>query len=159
MPVITRPYNIARHNPLDVIEVNALISLAVSPNETDLLFLQHMFDDANWKLYKAHTYREAMSQLNRHRVPIIVCEHQLPDGSWKEVLSHLAQLADRHWLIVISKHADEHLWSEVLALGGYDLLETPLKESEAGYVIGSAWLDSKNEHERATRRTLSIASR
>src|SRR5215472_14724586 len=64
MPAFTRPYNIARHNTLesDVIPPKAVISLGISPNEADLLFLQHMFNDANWKLYEAHTYREAMSQ-------------------------------------------------------------------------------------------------
>jgi len=82
----------------------------------------------------------------------------LPDGSWKDVLSHLAPLADRPRLIAISKHADEHLWAEVLALGGFDLLGTPLREAEAAYVIGSAWLDWKNEQERS-RHALSIASR
>ena len=108
------------------------------------MFLQHLFNDANWKLYTAQTYREAISWLSRDRVPIIICECQLPDGDWKDVLSHLALLAERPRLIVISNQADEHLWSEVLALGAFDLLATPLNETEVGYVIGSAWLDWKN---------------
>ena len=146
MPAFTRPYNIARHTTLesDAIEVHAVISLAISPKEADLLFLQHLFNDANWKLYTAQTYREAISWLSRDRVPIIICECQLPDGDWKDVLSHLALLAERPRLIVISNQADEHLWSEVLALGAFDLLATPLNETEVGYDIGSAWLDWKN---------------
>jgi DNA-binding NtrC family response regulator len=153
MSVFKRPYNTARHDTLnsDAVEAHAVISLAISANEANLLFLEDMFNDANWKLYKAHTYREAMLQLDRDGMPIIICECRLPDGSWKDVLSHLAPLGDRPRLIVISKHADETLWSEVLDLGGFDLLGTPLKEFEAGYVIGSAWLDWKNEQERATR--------
>src|SRR5438874_2402559 len=117
-----------------------------------------MFDDADWKLYKARTYREGMLELNHDRVPVIICECQLTDGSWKDVLSHLAPWTDRPRLIVISKHADEHLWSEVLALGGFDLLATPLKETEAGYIIGSAWLDWTNEHGRTTRQASKVAS-
>lgn len=161
MTLLRRPYNIACHNtqPSDIIDIGIVISLAVSPNKEDLSFLQYMFDDANWKLYQAHTYREAMSQLSRETVPVIICECQLPDGSWKDVLSQTAPLPERPRLIVVSKQADEPLWSEVLALGGFDLLATPLKETEAAYVIGAAWLDWKNEHECADRRAVIIASR
>ena len=46
-------------------------------------------------------------------------------------------------LIAVSHHADERLWLEVLNLGGFDLLATPFHEVEAGYAIGTAWLDWK----------------
>ena len=153
MPAVKRPYNIARPDPRqnDVIEASGVVSLAISQNERDLAFLQYMFDDANWTLYKARTYRAAMFQLSRNQVHVIICECQLPDGNWQDVLSHLAPWADRPRLIVISNHADERLWSEVLAMGGLDVLATPLKETELAYVIGSAWLDWKDECERATK--------
>ena len=161
MPAVRRLYNIARHNPCenDIIDVCAVISLAVTPNEKDLSFLQYLFDNDNWKLYQAHTYREAMSQLSRDWVPVIICECQLPDGSWKDVLSQTAPLVERPRLIVISSQANEHLWSEVLALGGFDLLATPLKETEVAYVVGSAWLEWHNEHERANRHAVMTVSR
>ena len=161
MPASRRPYKTARYNTrdADIIDAGAVISLAVSPNEADLSSLQHMFDDATWKLYQAHTYREAMSQLSRYWVPVIVCECQLSDGSWKDFLSQMAPLADRPRLIVISKHADEGLWSEILAMDGFDLLATPLKETEVAYVVGSAWLDWRSEHEPADRHVLITAFR
>jgi hypothetical protein len=65
-----------------------VISLAVSPFKKDLSFLQRMFDDANWKLFTAHTYQEGIAQLSRVLIPVVLCECQLADGDWKDVLSH-----------------------------------------------------------------------
>ncbi len=131
------------------IDTNAVISLAISPFEKDLSFLQRMFDEANWRLYKAHTCREAMTELNRERMPVVICERQLPDGNWKDMLSQLAPLPERPRLIVMSSQADERLWSEVLNMGGFDVLAVPLREVEVGYAIGSAWLDWISEAKRA----------
>jgi DNA-binding response OmpR family regulator len=135
----------------DIIGVGGLVSLAITQNPSDLVFLQQMFDDAQWILYKAGTYREAMFQLNRDRVHVIICEFQLPDASWKDVLSHLAPWADRPRLIVVSSRPDEQLRSEVLAMGGFGVLRTPLQQVEVAYLIGSAWLDWKSEHGRAQK--------
>ena len=125
------------------IDGDPVISLAVSPFEADLSFLQRMFDDADWKLFTAHTYKEGMTQLSRELIPVVLCEYQLPDGNWKDVLSELAPILEPPRLIVVSHHADERLWLEVLNLGGFDLLATPFREVEAGYAIGTAWLDWK----------------
>ena len=125
------------------IDYDPVVSLAVSPFEADLSFLQRMFDDADWKLFTAHTYKEGMAQLSRELIPVVLCDCQLPDGNWKDVLSRLAPMLEPPRLIAVSRHADERLWLEVLNLGGFDLLATPFHEVEAGYAIGTAWLDWK----------------
>src|SRR5215831_6792341 len=87
-------------------------SLAISPFPNDLSFLQRKFQELKWTLYTADTYRGALTQLNRPRVSIVICESQLPDGNWKDVLSQIAPLPDRPRLIVVSRNADESLWAE-----------------------------------------------
>jgi DNA-binding response OmpR family regulator len=42
-------------------------------------------------------------------------------------------------LLVVSKHADENLWAEVLNLGGYDVLLKPFERAEVVRVVGMAW--------------------
>ena len=133
---------------------NTLSSLAISPFREDLAFLEEKFQDADWKLYVAHTYREALIQLSHVRVPIIICECQLPDGNWKDVLSQLAPMLDRPRLIVVSRHADERLWSEVLNQGAFDLLATPVREAELVFAIGWAWLNWTGDQERHRSRVL-----
>jgi DNA-binding NtrC family response regulator len=126
-----------------LIDGDSVISLAVTPFKEDLAFLQRMFDDANWKLLTAHTYQEGIAQLSRVLIPVVLCECQLADGDWKDLLSRLARMLEPARVIVVSHHADECLWSEVLSLGGFDLLATPFREVEVGYAIGTAWLDWK----------------
>jgi DNA-binding response OmpR family regulator len=141
------------------IDYDPVTSLAVSPFEADLSFLQRMFDEADWKLFTAHTYKEGMAQLSRELIPVVLCECQLPDGNWKDVLSRLAPMLEPPRLIAVSHHADERLWLEVLNLGGFDLLATPFREVEAGYAIGAAWLDWKHaRHQGALRRTIAAES-
>jgi DNA-binding NtrC family response regulator len=139
---------------IQAIDANAVIGLAISQFDQDLSFLQRMFDDASGKLYTACTYREAMVELSRERVRVVLCERQLPDGSWKDVLGRLAPILDRPRLIVISRCADEGLWTEVLNMGGFDLLATPLQEVEVAYTVGSACADWIDERQRNGTRVL-----
>jgi DNA-binding response OmpR family regulator len=138
---------------------DSVISLAVSPFNEDLSFLQCMFDDANWKLLTAHTYQEGMAQLSRALIPIVLCDCQLPDGDWKDVLSRLAPMLEPPRVIVVSHDADERLWLEVLSLGGFDLLTTPFREVEVGYAIGTAWLDWKHARGQQARGLMVTTSR
>jgi DNA-binding response OmpR family regulator len=99
-----------------------LSSLAISPSIENLSFLEGRFREAHWKLYMATTYKEALAELSRRRLPVVLCECQLPDGNWKDVLGRLAPMLERPRLIVFSRHADDRLWTETLNLGGFDLL-------------------------------------
>ena len=125
-----------------------LSSLAIGSSVEDLSFLAYRFKEAEWTLYTAHTYRQALAELSWNRVPVVLCECPLPDGNWKDMLSQLAPMTDRPRLIVFSRHADEDLWAEVLSLGGFDLLATPFRDAELVFTIGSAWLDWKGEQAR-----------
>ena len=41
-------------------------------------------------------------------------------------------------LIVTSRTADDHLWAEVLNIGGFDVLAQPLERDEVERVVSSA---------------------
>jgi DNA-binding NtrC family response regulator len=133
---------------------DTLSGLAISPFAEDLSFLEQKFQDAGWPLYTAHTYREALAQLTHERMPIVICERQLPDGSWKDVLNRITAMVDRPRLIVVARHADERLWAEVLYMGAFDLLSIPFREEELAFTIGSAWVDWIGERERRRSRSL-----
>jgi DNA-binding response OmpR family regulator len=130
-----------------------LSMLAISPSIQDLAFLEDRIKDADWKLYIAHTYREAVGELRRVRVPVVLSECELPDGNWKDVLGYLAPMIERPRLIVFSRNADDRLWAEVLNLGASDLLITPFREHELVFAIGSAWLawESEQQHRQSRK--------
>ena len=124
-----------------LIDPNPVIGLAISPFDEDLAFLQNIFDDAGWMLFTAHTCREAKAELKRDRMAVIICQCHLIDGNWKDVLSALAPILNPPRLIVVSRLADDELWTEVLDMGGFDLLAAPLREVEVAYSVGAAALD------------------
>lgn len=62
---------------------------------------------------------------------VVLSEADLPDGNWKDVLEYVALSASEHYqlvppqVIVISRLADERLWTEVLDRGAFNLLTKP----------------------------------
>jgi DNA-binding NtrC family response regulator len=90
-------------------------------------------------LIGAGTIQEAMQLVRGRVVRVIVCRGALPDGDWRDLLNLSAIWKSPVKVIVVSRLADNRLWSEVLHLGGYDLLSAPLDEREVSHVLASAW--------------------
>jgi CheY-like chemotaxis protein len=109
-----------------------VLSISPAPEDHEILrFILHGF----CQIDDAATRREAADFLCRDRVAIIFCERDLPDGTWKDILSYTAELTDPPALIVTSILADEHLWAEVLNMGGHDVLAKPFREPEVKYAL------------------------
>ncbi len=90
-------------------------------------------------LIGAGTVREAIRLVRDRVIRVIVCSRDLPDGDWQQLLGLSAICKPPAKVIVVSRLADNRLWSEVLNLGGYDLLAAPLDEREVSYVLDSAF--------------------
>ena len=114
-------------------------ALLVGPYEQDRIALGRIFQQENWKLIAAGTIASALKFLSHTRVPVVLCEDDLPGATWKDVLSKIRDIAHAPRLIVISRHLDQDLWSEVLNLGGHDLLSRPVSESQVRWVVGHAF--------------------
>ena len=145
-----------RTRSLAGIDSHAVIGLAISPFEEDLLFFQRMFSDAGWKLLKARTRRQAGTELSREQIAVVICERHLIDGNWKDVLSRLAPISNPPRLIVVARRSDNELWMEVLNLGGFDLLSAPLHEVEVAHAVGSAVLDWTEAQEARTKQLAGV---
>jgi DNA-binding NtrC family response regulator len=104
--------------------------VVVCPSDDDRLMLRDVGQRQGWKLEEARTYREAMNRVAHGRIPVILCESQLPDGSWEDVLSGTATCLIRPRIVVMSRHADERLWVDVLSMGGFDVLAAPFADQE-----------------------------
>jgi DNA-binding response OmpR family regulator len=113
-------------------------ALAVGEFENDRALLREIFGAAGWRLYEARDRRHAMQYLERNPVQVVLAESELPNWNWRKVLHDLRRLAHPPQLIVTSRTADDYLWSEVLNLGGYDVLPQPLERDEAERVIAAA---------------------
>jgi two-component system KDP operon response regulator KdpE len=114
-------------------------------NERPLV--HEVFQRCGWKLYEAPDRRTALDCLDRHRVQVVIAESELPNWNWKRVLYDLRSLSETPQLVVASRTADDYLWSEVLNMGGYDVLPRPLEKDEVERVIAAA----RRHYERPAR--------
>lgn len=114
-------------------------AMLVSQNEEDHELLDHLFVEKQWRLFRTRTVQGALTLLRTNHIPVIVSDTEVPDGGWKKILSTVQQLAHPPLLVVTSRLADEHLWAEVLNLGGHDVLAKPFRLTELVWVLENAW--------------------
>ena len=124
--------------------------LSVSGSRVDHSALRRIVDNTQWAITTADTCCEAQQKLPYIGALAIFCESCLPDGTWKDVLELTCTLDEPPVLVVTSRLADDFLWSEVLNLGGYDVLLKPLVKDEVSSVLASIWGHHTHPH-RHTR--------
>lgn len=137
-------WNASSSNPQRTVTV-----LLISPVERDHLLFQQAFGRSNWKLFRAYSLREGLEFLQEHDIPVIVSERNLDKEGWQRLMPEIANLPVPPKVIVTSSEAGADLWSEVLNLGGYDLLVKPIDERELFQAISQAWLSWKRESQGA----------
>ena len=117
---------------------NSEAVLAVSLPRDDHRALSDIFSKLPWTLKSAATLAQGLIQVMSRPVAAIVCEQDLPGGSWRLLLDKVEMLPRPPRVIVASRLADARLWAEVLNLGGYDVLATPFDANEVHYVLSYA---------------------
>lgn len=123
-------------SPLDSPENITL--LTVSHDQSDCASLRILLSSGNWTIEGARSCADAFRILKHAPPTVVACERDLPDGTWKDLMHLLRSLDDAPPVIVLSKHADEALWAEVLNLGGYDVLAKPFEQVEVERVLSMA---------------------
>src|SRR5438270_13721875 len=111
--------------------------LTVNSNVEDRLSLERILNPNGWTIQGAKSIREA-TLLLKDRPSLILCEKDLPDGSWKDIFREAQRLDYSAPVVVVSRHADQRLWAEVLNLGGFDLLLRPFVRNEVEGVVSMA---------------------
>jgi len=124
--------------PVPVPFTEKITLLAVSPDQGDCVSLERILDRSRWTIHRASSYREATRLIRESNPSLILCERDLPDGSWKDVFRTAAGLGAPPTVVVVSRQADERLWAEVLNLGGYDVLLKPFDHVEVRRVMNMA---------------------
>jgi DNA-binding NtrC family response regulator len=128
----------------------AITVLAVGLSQGDFGSLKAIFSHSRWRLYQATSYAEAISFLDLYFIPVVICEENLPDGTWRDLLAHGPSLPNPRKLIVASHFADGRLWAEALNLGAYDVLTMPFRAAEV-FHSSLAWRQWKDATDRADR--------
>ena len=119
--------------------------LSVSPAKEDHATLRQLLDGTPWQIRESYSLRSAILLLEKHRVPLLICERELHPGSWEELLGQLAGFPSPPFVIVVSRQADEDLWVKALGAGAYDVLAKPFSPSELRRTLSGAsqlWHDT-----------------
>jgi DNA-binding NtrC family response regulator len=103
----------------------------VSKSEADCRTLREVAGRVSQSVVSCADMQEARRAIRWHAPKIVVCETQVREsGNWQELLEE-AQAA-QSLMLVVSRHADERLWAEVLNLGGFDVADQAGVEQEFG---------------------------
>lgn len=116
-----------------------LCVLAVGACQEDWTSLQLVFQEKAWQLHCVHNLADAVAFVRKHPAVVIVSDPAFSGGDWKQLLAHLIAEGHPSALVVVSRLADERLWSEVLHFGGHDVLPKPFDKEEVTRVIQLAW--------------------
>jgi len=124
--------------------------LVVSPFGEDQLasylqriFRHSIFQDFNWRMQQARTCREALELLHQKLIPVVISWCDLRDVNWKDLwkdlLREVALLVHPPLIIVSYQPMGHCFWSEVLSLGGYDVLVRPFEPWDVFRLLSLAW--------------------
>lgn len=120
---------------------NARITiLSISQTPEDHNTLRHLLNGGTCQIVTADTCASAWRLLRDERISIVVCDTELPDGTWRNILDYTQACVEKPFLIVASHIVDERLWAEVLNLGGFDLIAKPFAPPDARHVLETAYL-------------------
>ena len=109
----------------------------VSKSDADCRTLRAVAGLLSQSVVSCADVQQARRAIRSHAPNIVVCEAQVGEsGNWRELLEE-AQAA-QSLLLVVSRHADERLWAEVLNLGGFDVLALPFERDELRRALSSA---------------------
>jgi DNA-binding response OmpR family regulator len=111
--------------------------LTVSPNQEDRRSLESILDAPGWTIQGANSIREA-TRLLQDAPTLILCERDLPDGTWKDVFDAASGLDNPPPVVVVARSPDRSFWAEVLNLGGFDVLLKPFESAEVHHVMHAA---------------------
>ena len=112
--------------------------LAIGLTVEDRDRAQEILAPRGWGIREIAGYFALPEQLRRHRFAAVLCESELIDGSWRDVLEELTAQAPAPPLIVTSFLADASLWAEVLNRGGFDVVRVPFEVEELARVAALA---------------------
>jgi DNA-binding NtrC family response regulator len=147
-----RSIEAVNHSPLNVpsrivIGNKVIPLLSVSPIQNDHDTLAGLLDRDQWRIHSALSLRSASAFVRAHRVPLVICEHDLWPGSWTQLLDEIRLLSLSPFLVVTSRVADDYLWAEALNMGAYDVLAGPFDLTEVTRILSSAWRHWHDQYE------------
>jgi DNA-binding response OmpR family regulator len=126
--------------------------VAAGADDQDRGALRQVAEREHWEFDFAKSGEEAWMIANQSMAPVILFDRDLRETEWREAVRTLAALPHRPIVILLSKVADEYLWSEVFRIGGFDILAKPLRAEEVQRTVSLALSYWRSEATTAVKK-------
>ena len=124
--------------------------LAISKDRGSQEQLKDLAELYGWDLFLCGNCQRAESILKIESFPIVLCDSEALDISWREVFQMIRRSDPSRCLILCSRTDDDCLWHEVVRRGGYDVIDKPLREEQVVRTVKFAWAFWKTMRCRST---------
>jgi len=114
----------------------AILAVLTDRQNTDL---QRLIAHTRWRLKVVHSVAEAVDAISKLPTSVVLCDRELDDGDWLDVVRATNKMNPQPPTIVLSDRQDDRLWEDILNRGGYDVLMRPLKAREVYSLVPMAW--------------------
>lgn len=110
--------------------------LLIGPDDHQRFELRSILLDAGCRTFICARSCDAIDLIKF--ASVVIFQHSLPDGSWRDVLRAAQSLEKTPGVIFPSRLAGVELCAEVVNLGGYDVLAQPFRAEEVMWTVRSA---------------------
>jgi len=84
------------------------------------------------------TLQEARRALRRGKHALILCQAELPDGTYQDVMKLLKHKLDQIRVMVLSASHSENCYSQATEMGAFDVISAPCKRTDVQWIIMQA---------------------
>src|SRR4051812_32466583 len=81
--------------------------LVVSSHSEDVSAVRQILKNGAWRISAVASVQDARERLKQNEVSVVLCERELADSDWREVLAVTKELPIPPMVVVTSRHADE----------------------------------------------------
>ncbi len=108
--------------------------LVLSTPFSDLLLLERIGRQHDWKIRFTRSPPEAFRLVSKSHFELILCDCNQPGYSWREVMDRLAASSPRSRMLLVSPVSDAYLRRDVQQQGGSDVVVRPFREESLGAI-------------------------
>ncbi len=84
------------------------------------------------------TLQEARRGLRRGNHALVLCEAELPDGTYEDVMTLIQRKLDQIRVIVLAESHSEDGYRQAIELGAFDVISAPYRRTDVQWIIMQA---------------------
>jgi DNA-binding NtrC family response regulator len=111
----------------------------ITQNPDDSAVLQQIAASYGWRISIVGSSDAAIALLKQQPTPVVICDRDLSDEAWRDVLAKIAALPQAVCVLLASSVIDDYLWHQVIQHNGYDVVVKPFRPEELRRAVTFAW--------------------